>query len=171
MVDEKQQTTFLFGVLLDCVFSGCWCRSRHLAHDISMEFSIDIVCWLSVVVSVQKTLLWLTGSLGDTPLTSLSFPLTSCWTPLSSLILRSPTISIALISCIWGSIPNCPGSINSWGTFWKRLPGEVVVSPSLKMFKRHGDVALRDTVQWAILMDDWTRWSSKSVPALMILLF
>ena len=29
---------------------------------------------------------------------------------------------------------------------WNRLPWEVVVSPSLGVFKRHVDVALRDTV-------------------------
>jgi len=29
---------------------------------------------------------------------------------------------------------------------WHRLPREVVVSPSLEVFKKHGDVALRDVV-------------------------
>ena len=29
---------------------------------------------------------------------------------------------------------------------WHRLPREVVGSPSLEMFKKHGDVALRDVV-------------------------
>ena len=29
---------------------------------------------------------------------------------------------------------------------WHRLPREVVGSPSLKVFKSHGDVALRDVV-------------------------
>jgi len=31
---------------------------------------------------------------------------------------------------------------------WNRLPGEVVASPSLKVFKRRADVMLRDVVQW-----------------------
>jgi len=29
---------------------------------------------------------------------------------------------------------------------WNRLPGEVVQSPSLEVFKNHGDVALKDVV-------------------------
>ena len=29
---------------------------------------------------------------------------------------------------------------------WHRLPGEVVQSPSMELFKSHGDVALRDVV-------------------------
>ena len=29
---------------------------------------------------------------------------------------------------------------------WNRLPGEVVGSPSLEVFKKQGDVALRDVV-------------------------
>ena len=34
---------------------------------------------------------------------------------------------------------------------WHRLPKEMVESPSLEVFQSHGDVALRDVVQWAIL--------------------
>ena len=29
---------------------------------------------------------------------------------------------------------------------WHRLPGDMVRSPSLEVFKNHGDVALRDVV-------------------------
>jgi len=32
---------------------------------------------------------------------------------------------------------------------WHRLPREVVESPSLEVFKNHGDVALKDVVWWA----------------------
>jgi len=35
---------------------------------------------------------------------------------------------------------------------WNRLPREVVGSPSLELFKNHGDVALRDTVTLAALV-------------------
>ena len=31
---------------------------------------------------------------------------------------------------------------------WKRLPRAVVESSSLEMFKKHGDVAMRDVVLW-----------------------
>ena len=39
---------------------------------------------------------------------------------------------------------------------WNRLPMEVMVSPSLEIFKKCGDVALRDMVQWA-----WGWWVDK----------
>jgi len=32
---------------------------------------------------------------------------------------------------------------------WNRLPREVMESPSLKVFKKHGSVAFRDVVYWA----------------------
>jgi len=35
---------------------------------------------------------------------------------------------------------------------WNRLPSEVVESPSLDMFKKCVDMALRNMVQWAILV-------------------
>ena len=46
-------------------------------------------------------------------------------------------------------IPACPGLavLSNDGT-GNRLPTQVVVSPSLELFKRHGDVALVDMAQW-----------------------
>ena len=42
---------------------------------------------------------------------------------------------------------------------WHRLPREVVESPSLKVFKKHGDVVLTNTVngQYCWRVDGWTR--------------
>ena len=42
---------------------------------------------------------------------------------------------------------------------WNRLPREVVESLSWEIFKKHGDMALRDTVYWVWWgwVDDWTR--------------
>jgi len=42
---------------------------------------------------------------------------------------------------------------------WNRLPGKVVKSPSLEVFKRRADVALRGMGywQWKGWADDWTR--------------
>ena len=42
---------------------------------------------------------------------------------------------------------------------WHRLPREVVESPSLKVFKKHGDVVLTNTVngQYCRRVDGWTR--------------
>lgn len=42
---------------------------------------------------------------------------------------------------------------------WNVLPGEVVESPSMAVFKRHEDVALRDVVWWWEVLgqvDGWT---------------
>jgi len=36
--------------------------------------------------------------------------------------------------------------LRKYGEHWHRLPGEVVESPSIEMFKNCGYVALRDTV-------------------------
>lgn len=35
-----------------------------------------------------------------------------------------------------------------FGDALAQLPSEVVASPSLEMSKKHGDVTLRDMVQW-----------------------
>ena len=43
---------------------------------------------------------------------------------------------------------------------WNRLPGQVVESPSLEVFERRVDVALRDTVwwwTWQCWVNGWTR--------------
>jgi len=45
---------------------------------------------------------------------------------------------------------------------WHRLPREVVGSPSLEVFKKLVNVALRDVVSWYAgvgWFDGWIRWS------------
>ena len=37
---------------------------------------------------------------------------------------------------------------------WYRLPGEVMESLSLEVFRKHLDVALTSVVQWAVLVID-----------------
>ena len=55
----------------------------------------------------------------------------------------------SLLSARVKEIPASPGLavLSNDGT-GNRLPTEVVVSPSLEVFKRHGDVALVDMAQW-----------------------
>ena len=38
---------------------------------------------------------------------------------------------------------------------WNKLPGEVLESPSLEMFRERVDVVLRDMVLWAVLVGGW----------------
>jgi len=47
--------------------------------------------------------------------------------------------------------PGCPGKCN-------RLPRELVESPSLKVFKKHVDMALQHMVSqaWCCWFDSWT---------------
>jgi len=42
-------------------------------------------------------------------------------------------------------------------THWNRLPREMAESPSLEVFKKRVDVAIRDTVQqaWWCWVDGW----------------